>query len=365
VKKIVTVLFVSIFLMAFSLQAQAYVEGVWSMDIVEKIKAKVKGVGKYKDTDYFSDNWTFNSDKTFSIDGYEVGTWEIIGKKFYVYIDEAEISDILEQNLIDNADFPLDTTVSIYLAQASGKQNKDGSIKAKYKFQAIVEASGFTGKVSVKGKATGRWISSSPTEGDGGNGGSNGGGDTGTTYTISEYFAPGQGNTWTYVEEDEELTVQSVSGTEQVNGVDAVKIIDEDGDYNLWTNSDGLVFHKIYNADDVPGCGWSQFIFNPPIKVSDPVVSVGSTSAATSTLFYTDCSGSSDSSAFSYEITIEGVEDVTVPAGTFSDCLKIYRQRGFSNFIPRVAWVCPKMGLVKSVNSNNRLMELTDVTFDN
>lgn len=62
---------------------------------------------------------------------------------------------------------------------------------------------------------------------------------------------------------------------------------------------------------------------------------------------------------------IVGVEDVTVPAGTFSDCLKIYRQRGFSNFIPRIAWVCPNMGLVKSVNSNNRLMELTDVTFDN
>lgn len=62
---------------------------------------------------------------------------------------------------------------------------------------------------------------------------------------------------------------------------------------------------------------------------------------------------------------IIGVEDVTVLAGTFSDCLKIYRQRGFSNFIPRVEWVCPNMGVVKSVNSNNRLMELTDVTFDN
>jgi hypothetical protein len=62
---------------------------------------------------------------------------------------------------------------------------------------------------------------------------------------------------------------------------------------------------------------------------------------------------------------IVGVEDVTVPAGTYSGCLKIYRQRGFSNFIPRMEWVCPNMGVVKSVNSNNRLMELTDVTFDN
>jgi len=62
---------------------------------------------------------------------------------------------------------------------------------------------------------------------------------------------------------------------------------------------------------------------------------------------------------------IVGVEDVTVPAGTFSDCLKIYRQRGFSGFTPRIVWVCPNMGVVKSVNGGNRLMELTDVTLNN
>ncbi len=59
------------------------------------------------------------------------------------------------------------------------------------------------------------------------------------------------------------------------------------------------------------------------------------------------------------------IEDVTVPAGTYSDCLKIYRQRAFTSYIPRVEWVCPNMGLVKSVNGSNRLMELTDVTFTN
>ena len=61
---------------------------------------------------------------------------------------------------------------------------------------------------------------------------------------------------------------------------------------------------------------------------------------------------------------ILAVEGVTVPTGTYNDCLKIYRQRGFSKFISRIEWVCPNMGLVKSVNSNNRLMELTDVTFN-
>ena len=58
-------------------------------------------------------------------------------------------------------------------------------------------------------------------------------------------------------------------------------------------------------------------------------------------------------------------EDVTVPAGTFYDYLKIYRHRAFTGYNTRIEWVCPDMGSVKSINGNNRLMELTDVTFDN
>ena len=318
-KKILTVLFVSIFFVAFSHQAQAYVEGVWSMDIVEKIKAKVKGVGKYKDTDYFSDNWEFHSDETFSIDGYEVGTWEIIGKKFYVDIDEAEMSDILEQNLIDNADFPLDTTVSIYVTQASGKQNKDGSIKAKYKFQAIVEADGFTGKLSVKGKATGIWISSSPT-GGGGNGGSNGGGDTGTTYTISEYFPLGQGDTWTYYHDSDYYRTFTVSGTEAVDGVIAAKKVKDDGSYELWTSdSNGLTLYGAYEVED---CGWGVISVSPVGSFTPGTMSIGETHSGTGTLTYTKCTDAPMIGTISSVVTLEGTENVTVPAGTFNDCLK-------------------------------------------
>jgi hypothetical protein len=145
----------------------------------------------------------------------------------------------------------------------------------------------------------------------------------GTTYNIVDYFPLAQGDTWIYREEDMELTIKIISGTEFINGVNAAKMIDEDGDYQLWTNSNGIAWHKEYDADDIPGCGWSQMIFNPPFNASGPVVSVGSTYASTSTLTATDCTGISVTASVSYEFRIEGVEDVTVFAGTFNDCIKI------------------------------------------
>lgn len=340
-KKLLVVLIASVFLIAFSHQALAFVQGEWNVNVIEKISAKVKKVAVTKYTDDFSDTWSFSADGQFAIDGMPLGTWGIVKKKFVVYLDAAVLNVILADNLQD-AGFPGDTAVTITATKASGTMKKDGSIKGTYKVVALVSTSGVTGKMTVNGKFAGIKIS------DGDNPP-----DDETEFAISEYFPPGQGNTWTYVEEDEELTVRAVSGTEQVNGVNALKIIDEDGDYNLWTNSDGLLFHKIYNADDVPGCGWSQLIFNPPIKVSDPVVSVGSTSASTSTLFYTDCSGSSATSPISYEITIEGVEDVTVPAGTFNDCLKVrfvLTMNGGADINEDTSWLAKGLGTVKSIS---------------
>lgn len=144
------------------------------------------------------------------------------------------------------------------------------------------------------------------------------------------------------------------------------------------TDADGSVFRCIVNKFEattemfkwvqsnrcngsIPPVVISMTDYIPPIPLFTnamvPGIAWGDAGVIQSTVslenYYTDVS------------EILTVEDVTVPAGTYSDCLKIYRQHGFSNFIPRIVWVCPNMGLVKSVNSNNRLMELIDVTFDN
>ncbi len=308
-KKLLTFLIASIFFIALSPQAQAFVQGEWDMSVIEKISAKVKNVTTTKYTDDFSDTWSFSPDGQFAIDGMQMGTWEIVGKKFVVYLDESILNVILANNLQVEG-FPSDTAVTISSIKAIGKMNKDGSLKGTYKFIAVVTTSGVTGKLTVNGKYTGVKIADIPL-------------NDGTEFTISEYMPLGQGNTWTYREEDDELTVKTISGTENINGVDAAKMIDEDGDYDLWTNSNGLVWYKEYDADDIPGCGWSQLIFDPPIYASDPVVSVGSTFSSNSVLIATDCTGSLATSSVSYEFRIEGIENVTVPAGTFNNCLRI------------------------------------------
>jgi hypothetical protein len=174
-------------------------------------------------------------------------------------------------------------------------------------------------------------------------------------FKISEYFPLGQGNTWTYREEDAQLTVMTISGTQKINGVDAVKMIDEDGDYQLFTNSNGIVLYKEYAADDIPGCGWEQSIFNPPVKFVDSLVSVGSTYISNTTHTETDCTGKSATASISYEFTIEGIENVTVPAGTFNDCLKItgtFTVNGSTQTNEQYIWLTKGLGQIKAISIN-------------
>ena len=58
------------------------------------------------------------------------------------------------------------------------------------------------------------------------------------------------------------------------------------------------------------------------------------------------------------------IEDVTVPAGTFHDCLKIEQQLSTSGLVTSsqqsAMWLAPDFGLVKSLNSNGVTFELID-----
>jgi len=60
-----------------------------------------------------------------------------------------------------------------------------------------------------------------------------------------------------------------------------------------------------------------------------------------------------------------GLEDVTVTAGTYTECLKVHRVFAMStNHISRIEWICPNIGLVKRIQGGSRLMELKEVIYN-
>jgi hypothetical protein len=77
-------------------------------------------------------------------------------------------------------------------------------------------------------------------------------------------------------------------------------------------------------------------------------------------------SSSSGENFYTDKSEVLAVEDVTVPAGTFKECLKIYRLREFAVAITiqRVEWYCPDMGLVKRIQGGRRMIEMTGVKFN-
>jgi ubiquitin len=335
-KKLFVVVVVSIFFVALAHRVQASVEGDWDISNIEKVTAKVKKIAVARYTDDFSDTWTFSSENNqFAVDGVPFGTWDTVKNKFVVYVDGSVLNDMFTESLKEEG-FPDDTQVTITSTKASGQMKKDGTIKGTYKFAGVVTTSGITGKLTVNGKFTGVKI-----------------GDDDSEIAMSEYFPLHKGDTWTYMEEDDELTVQTMVGTQKINGVTVAKIIDEDGDYNLFATAGGFGLYEQYDANDIPGCGWQKQIYNPPIKFSDSAVSVGSTYASTTTLTQTDCKGNSATVSLSYESKIEDFEDVTVPAGTFNNCLKITATitiNGTTQTNEQQIWLAKGLGQVKSIS---------------
>ena len=67
---------------------------------------------------------------------------------------------------------------------------------------------------------------------------------------------------------------------------------------------------------------------------------------------------------------VVAVEPITVPAGTFQDCLKIEQELSTSGLITlsqqSTIWLAPDFGLVKAISSNNTVFELIgyDITID-
>jgi hypothetical protein len=114
----------------------------------------------------------------------------------------------------------------------------------------------------------------------------------------------------------------------------------------FWTcDDDGLRLHRFFDEDG------DAIDFSPPMLFADAVVRVGNRWENTYTLLV----GNIDVGTIKVTGEIIGVEDVSVPAGTFADCLKLmitlYDAADNSLEFKETWYLAENVGLVKIVNA--------------
>ena len=159
-----------------------------------------------------------------------------------------------------------------------------------------------------------------------------------SAYDMTEFFPLNQGDEWlssaktTQVgseTEDENETILLkvvVNGTELVNGVETIKqeygqLHSTPSGYGCWvTDSQGIKLYKEYSVN-----GGFYSIYDPQMILFPAQFDLGEVFEGS--FFYTVYSTDNDSLLYTTTanrtVTLESVEDVTVPAGIFKDSLKL------------------------------------------
>lgn len=189
------------------------------------------------------------------------------------------------------------------------------------------------------------------------------------------YYPDEFGNTWILRSKDgiEERLV-TIEGPETIRG-ESLKVI-SDGTYpvsNPSSNNPNKFFIKatpervqIFRATaTVAVFGEITIDYSPPgtflpipIELNKPWTVVGEAMLGFIAITVTNVAN------------VVAVEDVTVPTGTYHDCLKIDQEVSASGLVSfstqSTMWLAPDFGLVKSLNSNGVVFELIDydVTID-
>lgn len=117
-----------------------------------------------------------------------------------------------------------------------------------------------------------------------------------------------------------------------------------------------------YDPSGMPPEPYDRTDYNPPlVKLTNamiPGIAWGSAGVMNSTW--------SGQSYYLDKLEVLAVEDVSVTAGAFEDCLKIHsvhQYRG-NTAHSQMDWYCPEMGLVKRIHNGRELFDLVSVTYN-
>lgn len=173
------------------------------------------------------------------------------------------------------------------------------------------------------------------------------------SYDLQSYYPLGQGNSWAYLElewgqgsarKESDTNLESLVSQESVNGVTTWKReISEPNqnvsEYdNLAWSEEGLLMHR--KADENNGVLTVQTC-TTPLTLLPRQMEIGASQQSSF-----DCGGGMSGTLTH---TLQGVENISVEAGNFTNCLKLrlYAQ-GSGWTSDETQWLCPNVGLVKS-----------------
>lgn len=186
------------------------------------------------------------------------------------------------------------------------------------------------------------------------------------------YYPDEVGNTWTLRSEDRiEERLVTIEGPETI-GTESVKVI-SDSTYpvsNPASSNPNKFFIKatpngilIFRATATVQEFDATIDYSPPEIFLPVPIELGTEWTVT---------GDAKTLLFGLEIRIPttnvakvvAIEDVTVPTGTYDDCLKIEQEFSTSGLVrsstKTTMWLAPDFGLVKSLNSDGIVFELID-----
>jgi hypothetical protein len=176
-----------------------------------------------------------------------------------------------------------------------------------------------------------------------------------TFYDIPSYFPFFQGNKWTYSHKsgDEiKAVTYLIEGSETFHGIEVPKKVQvENREEFFCTYVDPVLGVRDFKHNI--GMTSQYLVYTPPTNVIPAKMKAGDIHYNTSHLFRHNQDGVIDAEGSYYGTTIlETVENVTVPAGEFKNCLKIVliKDDVFSDMVVNVIqtqWVARRVGTVK------------------
>ncbi len=161
---------------------------------------------------------------------------------------------------------------------------------------------------------------------------------TAHAYNMSDYWAFNEGNVWVY---DRDLQLMG-SDTHIFSLYTGRQFIQMTGFFDnqpyIYSGTEGVMAVGMYISDT------QQFVdlSANPIKLSNAEMSIGESVSNNIP------AGVIDDDAISITVTLEAVENVTVPAGTFSDTLrmKVFVNDGTGTYTEHI-WLAKNVGAVK------------------